>query len=94
MLVMRKNTINHSGKKTKKMVKQSKMITEQPKPIEKPNIVDIKSVIKEQQKASRKLFKTIRLNESDADDVFESIYIKIISNMEKLLGESSSEIID
>ena len=70
------------------------MITQQPKPTEKPNIVDIKSVIKEQQKASRKLFKVIRLNESDTDDVFESIYIKIISNMEKFLGESSSEIID
>ena len=41
------------------MVKQSKIITYQPKPFENPNIVDIKSVITEHSKTSHKLSKTI-----------------------------------
>ena len=46
-------------KKNRKSVKQSKIITYHPKPFEKPNIVDIKSVITEQPKSSHKLSKTI-----------------------------------
>ena len=45
-------------KKNTKSVKQSKMITYQPKAFENPNTVDIKSVITEHPKTSQKLFKT------------------------------------
>ena len=43
---MLKNTINHLQKKTK-LVKQSKIITQQPKTFENLNIFYIKSVIVE-----------------------------------------------
>ena len=36
----------------------------------------------------------IIINESNTDDVFESIYTTIISNIEKSLGKGSSWIID
>ena len=45
-------------KKNTKLVKQSKMITYQPKTFEKLNIVDIKSVFTKHPKTSHKLFKT------------------------------------
>ena len=44
----------------KKIVKRLKIITYQPKPFEKPNIVDIKSIITEHPKTSHKFSKTIR----------------------------------
>ena len=47
-------------KKNTKSVKQSEIITYQPKTFENPNIVDIKSVITEHPKTSHKLSKTIR----------------------------------
>ena len=47
-------------KKNTKSVKQSKIITYQPKTFENPNLVDIKSVITEHPKTSHKLSKTIR----------------------------------
>ena len=47
-------------KKNRKSVKQSEIITYQPKTFENPNIVDIKSVITEHPKTSHKLSKTIR----------------------------------
>ena len=47
-------------KKNIKSVKQSKIITQQPKTFKKPNIVDIKSVNIEHKKASHKLSKTVR----------------------------------
>ena len=34
------------------------------------------------------------INKSDIDDVFESIYIRIISNIQKYLGKGSSLLID
>ena len=34
------------------------------------------------------------INESNIDDIFESIYIKIISNIQKYLGKGSDWIID
>ena len=43
--------------KSTKSVKQSKIITYEPKPFENPNIVDIKSVITEHPKTSHKLSK-------------------------------------
>ena len=46
--------------KSTKSVKQSKIITYQPKTFENPNSVDIKPVITEHSKISRKLSKTIR----------------------------------
>ena len=47
-------------KKTTKSVKQSEIITYQPKTFENPNIVDIKPVITEHPKTSHKFCKTIR----------------------------------
>ena len=44
----------------KKLVKQSKVIAQQPKTIENPNTVDIKSSIIERLKNSRRLSKTIK----------------------------------
>ena len=49
--IRKKNTIE---------VNQSKIIIQQPKTFENPNIVDIKSVIIEHPKTSHKLPKTIR----------------------------------
>ena len=47
-------------KKNTKSVKQSEIITYQPKTFENRNIADIKSVITKHPKTSHKLFKTIR----------------------------------
>ena len=47
-------------KKNTKSVKQSIIITQQPKRLENPNIVDIESVFIEHPKVSHKLSKTIR----------------------------------
>ena len=47
-------------KKNTKSVKQSKIITYQPKTFENSNIADIKSIITERPKTSHKLSKTIR----------------------------------
>ena len=47
-------------KKNTKSLKQSEIIAYQPKTFENPNIVDIKSIITEHPKNSRKLSKTIR----------------------------------
>ena len=47
-------------KKHTKPVKQSKVITEQPKSFKNSNIIDIKSIIIEHSKTSHKLSKTIR----------------------------------
>ena len=46
-------------KKTKKLVKRSKKTFQQPKTIENPNTVDIKSAIIKHQKTSNKFTKTI-----------------------------------
>ena len=47
MLVMLKNTINQFwNKNNKKVVKQTKAITEQPKTVENSNTIDIKATIK------------------------------------------------
>ena len=50
-------------KKDRKSVKQSKIITYQPKTFENPNIVDIKSVSTEHPKTSHKLSRTIKMGE-------------------------------
>ena len=47
-------------KKNRKIVKQSEIITYQPKTFKNPNIVDIKSVITEHPKTAYKLSKIIR----------------------------------
>ena len=47
-------------KKNTKSVKQSKIITQQPKTFKNPNTVDIKSVIKKHSRTSQKLSKTIK----------------------------------
>ena len=47
-------------KKNRKSVKQSNVITYQPKTLENPNIVDIKSVTTERPETLHKLSKTIR----------------------------------
>ena len=48
------------------MVKLSKVITQQLKAIENPNIVDIKSVIIEHPKTSYKLYKTMKVSQAGA----------------------------
>ena len=53
-------------KKNKKLVKLSKVITQQLKAIENPNIVDIKSVIIEHPKTSHKLYKTMKVSQAGA----------------------------
>ena len=50
-------------KKNTKSVKQSKILTYQPKAFENPNIIDIKRNIAEHPKTSHKLSKTIRQSE-------------------------------
>ena len=47
-------------KKNRKSLKQSEIISYQPKTFENPNITDIKSVITEHPNTSHKLSKTIR----------------------------------
>ena len=47
-------------KNNRKSVKQSEIVTYQPKAFENPNTVDIKSIITEHAKISHKLSKTIR----------------------------------
>ena len=47
-------------RKDTKLVKESKIIIQQPKNIESPNLVDIKSVIIKHPKTLHKLSKTIR----------------------------------
>ena len=42
------------------MISRSKIITQQPKPFENPNFIDIKSVTIEHSKTSCKLSKTVR----------------------------------
>ena len=60
-------------KKNTKSVKQSEIITYQPKRFEKRNIVDIKSVITHHPKTSHKLSKTIRQAEKvDSNSSFYS----------------------
>ena len=50
-------------RKKNKFSKESKIMTQQPKTFENPNIVDIKSVIIEHANISHKLSKTIRQSE-------------------------------
>ena len=56
------------GKKNTKSVKQSKIITYQPKTIENPNIVDIKYYYRTS-KTSHKLFKTMRQAEKVGSNI-------------------------
>ena len=67
-------------KKKKKSVKQSGIITYQPKTFENPNIVDTKSVITEHPKPSHKLSKAIRQAEKVSSN--SSLYsdIKKVKN--------------
>ena len=67
---MLKNTINHlSEKNPTKSLKKTKVITHQPKTVENPNSLDIKSVIIEHPKTSNKL--SIRQAEK---------YFQVVSN--------------
>ena len=70
-------------KKNTKSVKQSKMITQEPKTFENSNIVDIKSVIIEHPKTSHKLSKTVR----HAEKVFQ-----VGCNSEHFLNEKNIKI--
>ena len=62
ILVKVKNTINFIWWKkiNTKLVKQTKIVFEQPRAIENPNTVDIKSAIIEHLKASNKFSKTLK----------------------------------
>ena len=67
LLVMLMNIlILVSGKKITKLVKRSKLTTQQLKAIENPNIVDIKSVTIKHSKTSRKLSKTEKVSQVDS----------------------------
>ena len=58
ILVILKNNITHIWKK--KMIKRWKIIFQQPKTVENPNIVEIKSAVIEYVRMSQKLFKNIK----------------------------------
>ena len=75
-------------KENKKSVKQSEIITNQPKTFESPNIVDIKSIITEHQKTSHKLFKTIGKDEK----VGSNSYLYSDKKSEKCLNEKNVKI--
>ena len=57
------NYQSHIRRKNRKLVRQSKIITNQPKSFESLNPVDIKSNITEHPQTSHKLSKTIRESE-------------------------------
>ena len=59
--------------KNKKLVKRSKIITQQPNSIENPNIVDVKSSIIEHLKTSHKLSKTIKQAEKVSQIVLTTL---------------------
>ena len=59
-------------KKSTKSVKQWKIITQQSKTLENPNIVDIKLVIIEHPKTLHKLSKTIRHSQKDSQIGYNS----------------------
>ena len=60
VLVMLKNIKNIIWRKKHKISKRIKKITQEPKPTENPNIVDIKSVNIKHPKTSRKFCKAMR----------------------------------
>ena len=64
MLVILQNTQPFIRKKNTESVKQSKIITQEPKVFENSDIVDIKSFTTEHPKTSHKLLKTINQTES------------------------------
>ena len=55
------------GKENTKSVKQSKIMTQQPKAFERPIIVDIKSVIIEHPKTSHKVSNTEKVSQVGSD---------------------------
>ena len=59
--------------KNKKLVKRSKIITQQPNSIENPNIVDVKSSIIEHLKTSHELSKTIKQAEKVSQIVLTTL---------------------
>ena len=69
-------------RKNRKSIKQTKIITYQPKTFEKPNPVDIKSVITEHPKTSHKLSKTLREVEKEGSN--SSLYSENFLNEKKL----------
>ena len=70
-------------KKNTKLVKQSKMITDQPKTFENPNIVYITSVITKHTKTSQKLSRIIRKDEKVGLIVLYIVIQKKIKNLFK-----------
>ena len=60
---MLKNYQSFLGKENTKSVKQSKIITQQPKAFESPNIVDKKSVIIEHPETSHKVSNTEKVSQ-------------------------------
>ena len=67
MLVSAKEYYNsYLKRKNKKLVKRSKIITQQPKTLENQNLVDIQSIIIEHPKTSRKLSKAVRQTEKNS----------------------------
>ena len=83
---MLRNIIILVWRETKKLVKRSKIITQQPKAIENQNIAYIKSVT-EHPKNSRKLFKAIR----QAENVSQ---VGAGKNFNRLLYKKSEQVLD
>ena len=75
--------------KSRKSVKQSEIITYQPKSFKKPNIVDIKSVITEHPKTSHNLSKTIK---QDGKVGSNSPLYSDAKNSENFLNEKNAKI--
>ena len=74
-------------KKNTKSVKQSKIITYQPKTFENLNIVDIKSIITEHPKVSHKLSKTIKLKQAEKVNSTNSSLYSDTENLENFVNE-------
>ena len=78
-------------KKNTKSVKQSKIITYQPKTFENLNIVDIKSIITEHPKVSHKLSKTIKLKQAEKVNSTNSSLYSDTENLENFVNEKKSK---
>ena len=79
-------------KKNTKLVKKSKVITQELKTFEYPNIVDIKSVIIEHARTSRKLSKTIRQAEKLSNVGSNSSLYSFTKKIKNFMNEKDAKI--
>ena len=74
-------------KKNIKSIKQSKIVTDQPKTLENPNIVDTKPIITEHPKTSQKSSKTTRQAEKVSQVDFNNSLYSATKKSEKSFNE-------